>query len=148
VAHAGQELAGPNGFVLRLVKTGAETGGELVEMEARYSGQGSLPPEHLHPLQDERFDVLDGAVVAVVNGERRTYGAGESFDVPANTPHQMGGAEGGARVRWEVRPAMRTAEFFERLYGMMLDSGTEASAYDEFFREFSDHFRRTGPETR
>src|SRR4051812_37371537 len=148
MAHAGQELTGPNGFRLRIVRTGRETHGELVEMEARYSGTGSLPPEHLHPIQDERFEVLEGAVVAGVDGERRTYDAGEAFDVPSGAPHQMGGAEGGARVRWEVRPALRTDEFFERLYGMMADPSTDASAYAEFFEEFSDHFRRTGPETR
>jgi quercetin dioxygenase-like cupin family protein len=148
MAHAGQELSGPNGFRLRLVRTGRETGGVLLEMEALYSGSGSLPPEHLHPSQDEHFEVLDGAVVAIVEGERRVYGAGESFDVPSGTPHQMGGAEGGARVRWEVRPALRTDEFFERLYAMMADPSTDASAYSEFFAEFEDHFRLTGPETR
>src|SRR4051794_22935218 len=148
MAHAGQELEGPNGFRLRLVRTGDETGGELLEMEARYSGQGSLPPEHLHPRQDEHFEVLDGTVIGIVDGDKRRYGVGESFDVPAGTPHQMAGAEGGATVRWEVRPALRTAEFFERLYGMMADSDTDPSAYDGFFREFSDEFVRTGPETR
>jgi quercetin dioxygenase-like cupin family protein len=148
MAHAGQELEGPNGFRLRLVRTGRETDGELLEMEALYSGEGTLPPEHLHPSQDERFEVIDGAVVAVLRGERRTYSAGESFDVPAGTPHQMGGAEGGARVRWEVRPALRTDEFFERLYAMMADPATDGTAYAAFFDEFGDHFRLTGPETR
>ena len=91
---------------------------------------------------------LEGAVLTVVDGEERRYGAGESFDVPTATPHQMGGAEGGAVVRWEVRPALRTAAFFERLYGMMADPDTEPSAYGEFFDEFSDEFVMTGPETR
>lgn len=147
MAHAGQELEGPNGFRLRLVKTGEETGGELLEMEAHYSGQGSLPPEHLHPKQAEHFEVLEGAVIGIVGGERRVYSAGEGFDVPAATPHQMGGTEGGAVVRWEIRPALRTAEFFERLYSMMAE-GAEGEAYAAFFDEFADEFRMTGPETR
>jgi hypothetical protein len=109
-------MEGPGGYRLRLVTTGAESGGELLEMEASYEGSGQLPPEHLHPSQEERFEVLEGAVRTVVGGAERRYAAGETFTVPAGTPHQMTG-DGPARVRWEVRPALRTAEFFERLYG-------------------------------
>jgi quercetin dioxygenase-like cupin family protein len=132
VAHAGQELHGKDGYVLRLVRTGAETGGELLEMEATYAGTGQLPPEHLHPSQVERFEVLEGTIRAIVDGTERLYGPGESIEVPAGTPHQMT-AEGPARTRWEVRPALRTAEFFERLYNGPLDG--------EFLAEFSDEFR-------
>jgi hypothetical protein len=49
MARVGQEIHGPDGFRLRLVRTAAETGGELLEMEATYGGTGQLPPEHLHP---------------------------------------------------------------------------------------------------
>ncbi len=57
---SGQEIKGPDGYRLRLVATGAETGGEVLEMEATYGGAGALPPEHLHPRQVERFEVLEG----------------------------------------------------------------------------------------
>src|SRR5688572_11173914 len=116
MAHAGQELEGPGGFRLLLVRTGAETGGELLEMEATYPGTGAMPPMHLHPRQDEHFEVLEGAVSAVIDGAERRYQTGEAFDVPAGTAHQMAG-DGPARVRWRVSPALRTAEFFEGLYG-------------------------------
>ena len=128
MAHAGQEIEGFNGFRLKLVQTAAETGGELLEMEASYGGEG-MAPEHLHPSQDEHFEVLEGAVLTVVDGEERRYETGESFDVPANTPHQMTG-DGPAKVRWQVRPALRTAEFFERLY-----SGAGEDLREEFSAE-------------
>jgi hypothetical protein len=66
---------------------------------------------------------------ARIAGEERRYGTGETFDVPAGTPHQMA-ADEPSRLRWEVRPALRTAEFFERLYRGDID-----------FAEFSDEFR-------
>lgn len=134
MADAGQEIQGPGGFVLRLVRTAAETGGELLEMEATYGGGADLPPEHLHPSQDERFEVLDGAVRTIVAGVERRYEAGEAFEVPAGTPHQMTG-DGPARVRWQVTPALRTAEFFERLYGGQVDAG--------FLEEFRAEIRLT-----
>ncbi len=139
--HAGQEIEGFGGHSLKLIQTGDETGGELLEMEASYSGEAGMPPEHLHPIQAERFEVLEGTMRAIVAGQERVYGVGESFDVPAATPHQMG-AEGPTRMRWEVRPALRSAEFFERLYGTGPDSARELG--EDFFAEFSDEFRLSG----
>lgn len=139
MAHAGQELEGPGGFRLRFITAGGETGGELLVMEATYGGEGQMPPEHLHPHQEERFEVLEGAVRAVVGGAARRYEAGETFHVPAGTPHQMTG-DGPARVRWEVRPALRTAEFFERLYAAIDAGGSDLPAVLE---EFSDEIRFT-----
>ncbi len=134
--HEGQELHGPNGYRLRL--TGISE--DVLEMEASYAEGGSMPPEHLHPSQAERFEVLEGAVRAIVAGDERVYGAGESFEVPAGTPHQMTG-DGAARMRWEIRPALRTAEFFERMY---TDPPADAESGAEFLREFSAEFRLAG----
>lgn len=141
MAHAGQEIHGQDGFRLLLVRTAAETGGEVLEMEATYGGTSGLPPEHFHPRQAERFEVLEGTVRTVIGGTERRYAQGETFEVPAGTPHQMAG-DGPARVRWEVRPPLRTAEFFERLYGDGPDSAQAMGA--DFLTEFSDEFRMTG----
>jgi quercetin dioxygenase-like cupin family protein len=138
--HQGQEIQGFGGHTLRLIETGDETGGELLAMEASYSGEAGMPPEHLHPNQAEHFEVLEGTMRVIVDGDEKLYGEGESFNVPIGTPHQMG-AEGSARMRWEVRPALRTAEFFERLYGTGPDSARELG--EKFFAEFSDEFQLT-----
>src|SRR4051794_38480153 len=143
MAHAGQEIQGHGGYRLRLVSTAAETDGELLEMEATYSEAGQLPPEHFHPRQAERFEVLDGVIRTIIDGKERRYGAGETFEVPAGTPHQMA-AEGPATMRWEVRPALRTAEFFEGIYGSGPDSASSASSIADFLAEFSDELRLTG----
>ena len=140
MAHAGQVLEGPGGFRLRLVRTGAETDGELLEMEATYAGTGAMPPEHLHPNQAERFEVLEGAVQTDLGGVERRYEAGESFEVPAGTPHTMG-ADVPARLRWQVRPALRMAEFFEQLYGAM--AAGEGERIPALFEEFSEEIRIT-----
>ena len=132
--HEGQEIHG-YGLVLRLVSIAPDA----LVMEAAYDGSAGMPPEHLHPRQAERFTVLEGAVQTIVGGEERRYETGETFDVPAGTPHQMA-ADGPARTRWEVRPALRTAEFFERLFGTGPDSAAE-QGYPEFLAEFSEEIR-------
>jgi quercetin dioxygenase-like cupin family protein len=138
VAHAGQEIGSPGGMRLRFVRTGAETDGELLEMEATYPGDGSMPPMHLHPSQAERFEVLEGSMRTIIGDEERVYEAGAVFEVPPETPHQMG-TDSPTRMRWEVRPAQRTAEFFERLYGQGPGSARELG--EAFWAEFEAEFR-------
>ena len=134
MAHAGQVIEGRDGFRLTLVETGSETDGERLVMEASYGGEGPMPPVHHHPSQTEHFDVLDGAMHVIVDGDERRYEAGESFEVPPGTPHQMT-AEGPARMRWTVTPALRTAEFFERLHDAMVRE--DGAALGAILQEFS-----------
>src|SRR5262249_19479015 len=138
VPQAGQEIEGLAGHSLRLVETGDETGGELLAMGGRYSGEAGGPPAHLHPSQAPDLVGPEGSMRTIIDGEERVYEQGESFDVPAGTVHQMG-AEGPTRMRWEVRPALRTAEFFERLYAEGPGSAREMG--ESFFTEFEAEFR-------
>jgi quercetin dioxygenase-like cupin family protein len=131
---AGQEIEGFGGMRLRFVTVEPQELG----MEASYSGEAGMPPAHLHPSQAEHFEILEGRLRAIVDGEERVYEEGESFDVPPGTPHQMA-AEGPTRTRWEVKPALRTAEFFERLYGEGPGSAREMG--ESFVAEFEPEFR-------
>ena len=133
MAHTGQELQGPGGLVLRIVGLSDE----LLVMEASYSGEGAMPPMHLHPSQAERFEVLEGKMATVIAGVDRSYEAGSEFEVAPGTPHQMR-ADGPSRLRWEVRPALRTADFFERMYTAPPQGAEEGAA---FLREFSAEFQ-------
>src|SRR3954449_11976422 len=131
MAREGDVIHGHDGLELRIVTLDDE----LLVMESTSRGTGDFPPMHLHPNQAERFEVLEGAVRAKIGGAERRYAKGESFDVPAGTPHTMA-ADGNTRFRWEVRPSLRTAEFFERLHG-----GEAAENPQAFLEEFSAEFR-------
>jgi quercetin dioxygenase-like cupin family protein len=140
VPHQGQEIQGADGFRLLLVRVDDEA----LEMEASYGGGGGMPPEHLHPRQVERFEVLEGAMQTRIDGAEQRYEVGEEFSVPAGTPHTMA-ADGPARVRWTVEPALRTAEFFERLHGDGPDSARAAGAsIGDWLAEFREEIRFTG----
>jgi quercetin dioxygenase-like cupin family protein len=106
---------------------------ELLTMEAAYDGTGQMPPPHYHPSQAERFTILEGRMRAIVDGSEQVYEEGAAFDVPQGTVHQLAADGGPARVRWEVRPALRTAAFFERLYSGQVDAG--------FLEEFAPEIR-------
>ena len=137
MAHAGQEIHGPDGFRLRLIRTAAETDGDLLEMEATYGGTGSLPAGALPSAPGRAVRGDRGSIRAIIDGTERRYAPGETFDVPAGTPHQMT-ADEPSRMRWEIRPALRTAEFFEQLYA----TGDIAA----LLAEFRDEVRLTALE--
>jgi hypothetical protein len=91
---------------------------ELLVMEAAWAPHEGRPPKHLHPSQDEHFELLEGELTAEVDGTTHVLSAGQALDIPAKATHRMwNSGTGQARARWEVRPAQRTAEFFEEMDG-------------------------------
>jgi quercetin dioxygenase-like cupin family protein len=120
MAHAGDELFDPiRGQRLIFRKIARDSKGELVEVEAFYQPGSEAPPEHIHPLQEEYFEVLDGCIDTRVNGQEKRYEAGESFRIPAGTAHQMwNGGSTEAHILWQTRPALHTDDFFEIMWGL------------------------------
>jgi mannose-6-phosphate isomerase-like protein (cupin superfamily) len=120
---------------------------EALEVEATYAASSAPPPNHLHPAQDEHFEILEGAMQVSIDGApERTLAAGETLDVPRATAHVMWNAqETETRTRWITRPAGRTEEWFRTLdsFQRRLEAGEEI-APDEYARaleEFADVFR-------
>jgi hypothetical protein len=107
---------------------------DLLVMEQAYDAADVPPPPHLHPSQAEHFVVLAGQVSATVGGVPHVYATGEAFDVPAGTVHTMGPHGGAARIRWEVRPALRTWEFLSGMPESLEDRIAHVMRYAEEFR--------------
>ena len=89
---------------------------DVLAVEVTWDEPGSPPPKHLHPQQDEHFEVLSGRLTTKVGGTERVLGPGDTLDIPRGTAHQMwnGGTEP-VVARWETRPAGRTGEWFRAL---------------------------------
>ena len=59
MAHAGQILDNPvSGERFEFRRTSADTNGELLEFDLTLAADGSVPGAHVHPKQEERFEVL------------------------------------------------------------------------------------------
>lgn len=89
---------------------------ERLFAEVRYAAGGREPPLHVHPAQDERFEVVEGALQVTLDGRLLTVAAGESVAIPRGTAHRMTpiGAEG-ATARWSTMPALRTEQWWTEL---------------------------------
>jgi|SRR5579859_535126 len=120
MARAGDEFFDPiRGQRLIFRQTARESKGELVEVDAFYRPGSDAPPEHIHPQQEEYFEVQAGSIETRVNGQEKRYEAGESFRIPAGAAHQMwNGGSTEARLLWQTRPALHTDDFFEIMWGL------------------------------
>jgi quercetin dioxygenase-like cupin family protein len=118
MAYVGEEIENPRtGQRMVFLQTGAETGGELLRIECFNSATGVDEPEHCHPLQESRAEVISGTLRFRVAGEVQEVRAGETHAIPAGVPHSFGNF-GDEEAHWiaEFRPALRTDAFFESLF--------------------------------
>ena len=98
---------------MEFVVTSAESDGELHQMRVTYQPHSDPPPSHIHPAQDETFEILDGEVEFTLDGVVSVHAAPATVEVPRGTVHELRNAsDEPATVLWSTRPALRTGEFF------------------------------------
>ncbi|HYH60796.1 MAG TPA: cupin domain-containing protein [Solirubrobacterales bacterium] len=123
---------------------------EALEVEALYAPGGSAPPNHLHPSQDEHFEILEGALQVRLDEKPSELSQGGELDVSRGTPHTMWN-EGDvpARTRWITSPALRTEEWFrtlDSLHRRGQEGEVEPEEYIRLLEEYKDVFRLVLPE--
>jgi len=128
MARAGDELVDPNtGERMIFRKTAKETDGELLQLDWIGKAGWKAGPLHIHPYQEERFEVLSGTLGSHVAGVERIHEAGEVVATPAGCVHTVwnaGGEEEEVHALVEFRPALRTETVFETVTGLAQDGKT------------------------
>lgn len=91
-------------------KTSRDTGGQAVVIETFVQPDGSVAAAHVHPSQEERFEVLKGSVGFRIARDKLVAGPGQRVTVPAGTPHKFWNAgDSEAHFVCEVRPSSGSA---------------------------------------
>jgi mannose-6-phosphate isomerase-like protein (cupin superfamily) len=114
---------------MTFLRTSAQTGGALAEIELQLSPAAFLAAEHIHRSQEERFDILQGTVLLRCSGKESTYGPAETVAVPAGASHAWAPVGGhGARIRLTFTPGADIEDFFDEFFrlarnGMTNDRG-------------------------
>jgi mannose-6-phosphate isomerase-like protein (cupin superfamily) len=127
---------------------------EALEVEARWGPGSHPPPKHLHPDQDEHFEVRAGRLRVRIGDAERELGARETIDIPRGTPHQMWNpGEEEARALWRTSPAGRTRQWFESLDALQREGRVRSNglpgplAFATLATEFRDVIRlAAGPD--
>lgn len=122
---AGRVIDNPiSGEHIVIRESGAETGGQLLSFDLFLPPLAHVPARHVHPVQEERFTVVEGRMrFRLGRFGRRSVLAypGDTVVVPAGTAHWFGNAGAGiAHARVEARPALRMEEMFETAAAMPL----------------------------
>ena len=74
------------GTTMRLIATGAETGGRYAVLE-QVTPVGWGPPRHIHSREDEIFYILEGTYEVHCGDKRRPVSAGACAILPRGVPH-------------------------------------------------------------
>lgn len=149
MAFSGQVLDNPiSGERITFRKTAVDTGGELLAIDLELSPDGHVPGAHLHPIQEERFEVVQGIMKFHTGLRTITARPADIVVVPPGTVHRFENAgDGPAHVRVEVRPALRMEELFETAVALAREGRTTASGMPYpldlalFMREFAAEVR-------
>jgi quercetin dioxygenase-like cupin family protein len=118
--RAGDTIENPvTGERLVFTKASAETSGEYVQFECFVKPSGFVAAAHVHPYQQERFQVLEGKVMFRIDGQEITAEPGDTILVAAGRKHQFWNA-GDDEVRFacEVRPALQFERLIETMFSL------------------------------
>jgi mannose-6-phosphate isomerase-like protein (cupin superfamily) len=126
MVHAGDTIENPvTGERIVFRKTSRETGGQAVVIECFVKPDGAVAAAHVHPSQEERFEVLSGSAGFRLGREKLVAGPGERITVPAGTAHKFWNA-GDDELHFvcEVRPALQFEQLVETMFALAADGKT------------------------
>ena len=89
----GQTLENPvTGERFTFTHTASSTGGELLAFELALRPGGAVPIPHVHPIQTERFEVVEGRMRFRLGLRRRFAGTGDVVEVAPGVVHGFANA--------------------------------------------------------
>jgi quercetin dioxygenase-like cupin family protein len=118
--NPGQTLENPvTGERFTFTHTAATTDGELLAFDFGLRPGGAVPIPHVHPVQTERFEVLEGQMRFRVGLRTVVAGPGDVVEVDPGVAHSFANAgDDDAKLRVEVRPALAMEEMFADVIAM------------------------------
>lgn len=117
----GTEIASPQtGERLIFRSTADSSGGSLFQAELIVEPGNYVVRSHVHPVQEERFVVLEGCYGWRIGDRSGEAGPGETLVCPPGVPHsQWNAGTSVMRIYYEHRPALVSTEiFFETQFGL------------------------------
>ena len=136
MAKAGDSMNNPvTGERIVVLQSGQETAGELFVFELSLRAHAFVSAEHIHPMQEETFEVNRGTIRFRINGQDIDSATGQKVVIPAGTRHILWNAsdEEASMTVW-LRPALKTEIAFETLFGLARDGKTNKHGLPNIFQ--------------
>ena len=116
------------------------------------SVDGHVPGAHVHPAQEERFEIVSGTMKFRMNGKKIVAGPGDVVTVPAGARHKFAnGGDEPVEVRVEVRPALKMEDLLENTVALAKEGKTNRKGMPKpvhlalFVREYEREVRAPFP---
>jgi quercetin dioxygenase-like cupin family protein len=154
MAYAGQILENPaSGERITFRRTAAQTNGELVAIDLELPPGARVPGGlHIHPKQEERFEVVKGTMRFRLRRKQIMAGPGEVVVVPPGVPHDFANVgDEPALVRVDIRPALKMEQLFETAVALAEQGRTMLNGIPRpldlalFTREFENEVQAAFP---
>ena len=153
MAYAGQTIENPvSGEKITFIQTSADTDGELLEIELELAADGAVPGAHIHPEQEERFEVIEGTMSFRLGLKKIVAGPGDVVTVPAGARHKFSnGGDEPVEVRVEVRPALKMEDLLCNTVALATEGKTNRKGMPKpvhlalFVREYENEVRAPFP---
>ena len=102
--------------------TAAETNGESVVVETSVIPNGGVAAAHVHPAQEETFEIVAGELEFRLGRKQLVARPGDRVVVPAGIPHRFRNVgEETAHFVCEVRPALGFEQLIETMFSLAAD---------------------------
>src|SRR3954469_1324667 len=152
MAYAGQTIENPvSGERITFRQTAADTGGELLEFDLELSPDGAVPGMHVHPAQEERFEIASGTVRFRKGLKKIVAEAGDVVVVEPGKVHKFENVgDEGAAMRVQVRPALQMERLLETTVALAEEGKVTKKGMPKpldlalFVTEFKDEVRGPG----
>jgi mannose-6-phosphate isomerase-like protein (cupin superfamily) len=126
VPRAGEEIHNTmTGERLVFRSTRHETNGELLEADYHLTSGGYVAAAHVHPRQEETFEVLTGSVKIQIGGQDVVAEPGRTYVVMPGVSHRIvNHTSNEAHLYSTLRPAMRSDELLQTMWELASDGRT------------------------
>jgi quercetin dioxygenase-like cupin family protein len=135
MVRQGDQITNPRTQQLMIfLKTSTETNGELLQIECFSQPTLEREPEHIHPFQQNSFEIISGSCIFRVDGKEHVVGPGQSINILPDVPHHFWNSGNTvAHYIQEFRPALKIDRFFETFFALARDNKLNKKGIPNFF---------------
>ena len=145
-------ISARTGQIMVFLKTAAETNGQLLQIDCISPPTSVIEPEHIHPFQENRFEIISGSCHFSIDGKVQVIGPGQSISIPPKVRHHFWNS-GDVDVHYiqEFRPALNIADFFNIFFELSKDGKLNKKGIPNFFHasiimlKYKNEIRVTSP---
>jgi mannose-6-phosphate isomerase-like protein (cupin superfamily) len=120
---------------MTFLKTWLETNGTHLQIECESPVSKTREHLHIHPYQENRFQIISGELTFLIDGKVHKAKEGEVVAVPQNIAHEFwnDGTENALYIQ-EFFPALKMEQLFETFFALARDGKLDKKGKPNIFQ--------------